>query len=142
MTTLRHLSRRGGEVIVINPVIETGMVNFSVPSDVRSLFFGTKIASLYVQPHIGGDLGLLTGIAKRIVELGAHDETFLRDYCDGWPELQQHLAAVEWSEITEKSGVDRDAIEQIAERYAKAKNAIFGWTMGITHHMHGVRSVQ
>ncbi len=28
-----------------------------------------EIASLYVQPHIGGDLALLTGIAKRIVEL-------------------------------------------------------------------------
>ncbi|MEQ8836371.1 MAG: molybdopterin-dependent oxidoreductase, partial [Lacipirellulaceae bacterium] len=63
--TLMQVRRRGGEVIVINPIVETGMVNFSVPSDVRSLLFGSKIASLYVQPHIGGDLALLAGVAKR-----------------------------------------------------------------------------
>ncbi|HUG66242.1 MAG TPA: molybdopterin-dependent oxidoreductase, partial [Pirellulaceae bacterium] len=50
MTTLTHVRQRGGEVIVINPVIETGLVNFRVPSNVRSLLFGTKIATLYVQP--------------------------------------------------------------------------------------------
>src|SRR5581483_1102545 len=65
LTTLKNLRRRGGEVIVINPVVETGMVNFRVPSDPWSLFFGTKIATLYVQPDIGGDLALITGIAKR-----------------------------------------------------------------------------
>ena len=42
MRTLMHVRRRGGEVIVINPVVETGLVNFSVPSDVRSLLFGTQ----------------------------------------------------------------------------------------------------
>ncbi|HMC10784.1 MAG TPA: molybdopterin-dependent oxidoreductase, partial [Pirellulaceae bacterium] len=39
MRTLMQVRRRGGEVIVINPVVETGMVNFAVPSDVRSLLF-------------------------------------------------------------------------------------------------------
>ena len=75
-------------MIVINPIVETGLVRFSVPSDVRSLLFGSKIASLYVQPHIGGDLALLTGVAKRIVEMNAHDEAFLNNHCQGWPELQ------------------------------------------------------
>ena len=26
--------------------------------------------------------------------------------------------------------------------YMSAKNAVFGWTMGITHHLHGVENVQ
>ncbi len=62
MSTLKHVRRNKGEIIVINPVVETGLVNFSVPSDPISLLFGTKIASLYVQPHIGGDLALLSGL--------------------------------------------------------------------------------
>jgi len=57
MRTLMNIRRRGGHVIVINPVKELGLVNFSVPSDVWSLLFGSKIANLYVQPHIGGDIG-------------------------------------------------------------------------------------
>ena len=64
MTTLMKVRNRGGQIIVINPVRETGLVNFRVPSNPWSLLFGTQIATLYVQPHIGGDLALLTGVAK------------------------------------------------------------------------------
>ena len=142
MRSLMSLRRRGGEVIVINPIIETGLVNFSVPSDVRSMLFGTKIASLYVQPHIGGDLALLTGICKQIVETKAHDVPFLENHCNNWDELRDRLAAVTWDEIIAKSGVPRAEIDEIAKRYAKAKKVVFSWTMGITHHVHGVENVQ
>ena len=142
MRSLAHVRRRGGHVIVINPVVELGLVKFRVPSDPWSLLFGSRIASLYVQPDIGGDLALLTGIAKRIVEIGAHDEAFLREHCDGWAELAARLSKVGWGEIYAKSGVDRAAIDAVAERYAVAKNVVFAWTMGITHHAHGVQSVQ
>lgn len=142
MRTLMQLRRRGGEVVVINPIVETGMVDFAVPSDVRSLLFGSKIASLYVQPHIGGDLALLTGVAKRIVELGAQDEPYLTSNCVGWPALRESLAAFSWDEIVGKSGVERAEIDAVAQRYASAKRAVFSWTMGITHHAHGVHNVQ
>jgi molybdopterin-dependent oxidoreductase alpha subunit len=142
MRTLMQVRRRGGQVIVVNPIVEAGLVRFNVPSDVRSLLFGTRIASLYVQPHIGGDLALLTGVAKRVVEMGAHDDAFLNQSCNGWPELRSRLAAAPWDEIIAKSGVARDQINDIAERYAAAKNVVFSWTMGITHHAHGVQNVQ
>jgi molybdopterin-dependent oxidoreductase alpha subunit len=142
MRTLLHIRRRGGHVIVINPIVETGLVRFNVPSDVRSLLFGSRIASMYIQPHIGGDLALLTGIAKRTDELGAHNEDFLKNRCQGWPELRSRLAETSWEEIIEKCGVSRAEIDKIATCYATAKNAVFSWTMGITHHAHGVRNVQ
>jgi molybdopterin-dependent oxidoreductase alpha subunit len=142
MRTLLGIRRRGGHVIVINPIVETGLVRFSVPSDIRSLLFGSRITSLYIQPHIGGDLALLTGIAKRLVERGAHDESFLNDHCHGWPELRSWLGNVAWHEITTKSGVSRDEIDTIVKYYAPAKNVVFSWTMGITHHAHGVQNVQ
>src|SRR5262249_21735047 len=31
---------------------------------------------------------------------------------------------------------------QAAEIYCSARTAVFGWTMGITHHLHGVANVQ
>jgi molybdopterin-dependent oxidoreductase alpha subunit len=142
MTTLKNVRRRGGEVIVINPVVETGLVNFKVPSDPISLLFGTEIASLYVQPHIGGDLALLTGVAKRIKEMKAYDEVFLRDHCKDADAWLASLEAVTWEEIEQKSGTSKSEIDQIADRYAVAKNVVFSWTMGITHHQHGVQNVQ
>jgi molybdopterin-dependent oxidoreductase alpha subunit len=142
MRSLMQVRRRGGHVIVINPVIETGMVNFSVPSDVRSLFFGTPIASLYVQPHIGGDLALLAGVAKRIDEMQAIDADYLRNCCEGWDEFSLWLRGLDWNEVCAKSGVGRGEIDALADRYAQANHAVFSWTMGITHHVHGVQNVQ
>src|SRR5687768_3570542 len=111
MRTLMNIRRRGGEVVVINPVKELGLVNFSVPSDLRSLFFGSAIASLYVQPHIGGDLALLAGVAKSVIAQGAQDEAFLDTATEGFDAFAQSLAATSWEEIEAKSGVSREVIE-------------------------------
>ena len=142
MTTLMHLRRRKGKVVVINPVRELGLVRFRIPSDPWSLFFGSSIATNYVQPHIGGDLALLTGIAKSVVEKNLHDAPFLKEHCRDADGYLAGLAATSWSEIVLKSGVDQATIESIAEVYGKSKNAVFSWTMGITHHAHGVQNVQ
>ena len=64
MKQLVDLRRRGGKVVIINPAKELGLTHFRVPSDWRSFLFGSKIADLYLQPHIGGDIALLTGVAK------------------------------------------------------------------------------
>ena len=142
MTTLKEMRKRDAEIIVVNPIVETGLVNFRVPSDPISMLFGTKIATLYVQPHIGGDLAMVTGIAKRILEMDAIDRPFLETYCEGWPELEAQLRDTPWDEIIAKSGVAKEQIDDMAERYAKAKHVVFSWTMGITHHVHGVRNVE
>ena len=142
MTTLKNIRRRGGKVIVVNTVRETGLVNFRVPSDPMSLLFGTKIATQYVQPHIGGDLAMIWGIAKRIQELGATDEGFLRNHCENADAYLAHLESLTWNDITTKSGVSKADINLMAETYAAAKNVVFSWTMGITHHAHGVQNVQ
>ena len=156
MRTLMMVRRRGGKVIVVNPIIETGLVNFSVPSDPWALLFGAEIASTYVQPHVGGDLALVYGLMKRLRELHAErptgraaaapigggdgaepivDEAFLREHCTGWPELAARLDALSWDEIVAKSGVTRREIDGMAEQYAASSRAVFAWTMGVTHHL-------
>ncbi|MFM7057739.1 MAG: FdhF/YdeP family oxidoreductase [Planctomycetota bacterium] len=141
MRSLMQLRRRGGQVIVINPLQELGLKNFRVPSDVRSLLFGTDIASMYVQPHVGGDLALLTGIARQVLESQSHDASFIADHTEGFAEFAAHVQSVSWEQIIEESGVAREQISRIAEAYSRSKNAIIGWCMGITHHLHGTQSV-
>ncbi len=142
MTTLMKIRRRGGTVVVINPVRETGLVKFRVPSDPISLMLGTKIASHYYQPHIGGDLALLWGIAKAVKKVGAIDDAFLRDHCSGSEQWLAAVDALSWDEIETKSGVARSEIEEIASVYAASSRTVFSWTMGITHHANGVENVQ
>ncbi len=141
MTSLTHLRRRGGKVVVINPVRELGMVKFRIPSDWRSLLFDARIATHYYQPHIGGDLALLSGIAKGVVEASAHDTPFMQQVCRGHDEYLDWLSQLRWSDLARQSGVSEREMHEIAELYAESKAAIFGWTMGITHHVHGVENV-
>ena len=142
MRALMEIRRRGGKVIVVNPVKELGLMNFRIPSDVRSLLFGSEIASTYVQPHVGGDMAWLLGVAKEILERGCQDQSFLDRHTEGFEEFRQLAAATAWDEIVANSGVSRKQIQQIAEQYISAKNAVIGWCMGITHHLHGTNSVQ
>ncbi|MGE0757308.1 MAG: FdhF/YdeP family oxidoreductase [Pirellulaceae bacterium] len=142
MRSLMQIRRSGGHVLVINPVREVGLVQFRIPSDPRSLLFGTKIASLYVQPHIGGDLALLTGMAKIVLERQGEDRAFIQDRTEGFADFQRSVAQTSWESIEQDAGVDRATVERAAEMYLAARHVVFGWTMGITHHLCGVENVQ
>lgn len=142
MTELMRLKRRGGKVIVVNPLKEVGLCRFRVPSDPRSLVFGTTIADLYIQSAIGGDIALLSAIIKEIIERGAVDRAFVERYADGWIPLRDHLKSLSWDELLRAAGVSRQIINQAADLSVRSANTIFTWAMGITHHAHGVENVQ
>ncbi|MEE2908414.1 MAG: FdhF/YdeP family oxidoreductase [Planctomycetota bacterium] len=142
MSSLMRLKRRGGQVIVMNPLKEIGLERFKVPSSIRSMLRATQISDLYVQPHIGGDAMLLNGITKAIIERGAVDEPFVVHHAQGWDDLVHMVSALSWETIVEGSGVPRDQIDRIADLYQASKATIFCWAMGITHHHNGVRNVQ
>lgn len=142
MTLLMKLRHRGGKVVVINPAKELGLQNFKVPSNVSSMLFGTDIASSYLQLSIGGDIAVLAGIAKVLVERGQIDRQYLSEFTDGCEALQSYVTGLTWDEIEQGGGVSRAEIEAVADVYAASERAIFAWTMGITHHVHGVQNVQ
>jgi molybdopterin-dependent oxidoreductase alpha subunit len=142
MTTLMHFKRRGGKVVVVNPLKETGLVRFKVPSNLRSMIFGSTIADEYVQPHIGGDIAFLSGVSKAVLAQGGLDETFVTDHAEGWDRYLTFIESIDWEYIEQQSGVPRETIERIASLYSAAPIALFCWAMGITHHQHGVENVQ
>ncbi len=142
MRTLMDLKRRGGAVVVVNPLREVGLERFKVPSDPRSLLFGTTIADLYLQPHIGGDIALLAGLARELIERGAVDRRYLEAHTSGWPALEAHLRGLDPLELERLSGVPRPLLLALVERLQASKATVFAWAMGITHHLHGVDNVR
>jgi len=142
MRSLMELKRRRGKVIVINPMKELGLVRFKVPSDVRSLFFGTDIADEYLMPRIGSDIAVMAGIAKATIDLGAHAEGFVTEHCEGWAAWRNWVEDLAWTDLEAACGVSRADLERVAALYAASERTIFAWTMGITHHEHGVANVQ
>jgi len=142
LTKLKNIRKRGGKVIVINPVVEKGLVEFRVPSDPRSMLFGSKIASDYIQVRPGGDLALFSGLAKTILDKGQIDSDFIESATEGFEHFKENIQELSWADIELGSGISRQEIESIGQQYIEAQNVVFGWCMGITHHAHGTASVQ
>jgi molybdopterin-dependent oxidoreductase alpha subunit len=141
MTQLADLRKRGGHVIVVNPIRERGLENFHVPSQVQSLLFGSEIASLYIQPMAGGDTALLVGVLKSLIEHDRIDRAFLASYTHDWEEALADASATGWDGLVAGSGVERGQIEQMATMIGEAKSVVFAWAMGLTHHTSGVTNI-
>ncbi|MEL7043894.1 MAG: FdhF/YdeP family oxidoreductase [Pseudomonadota bacterium] len=134
---------RGGEVVVINPAREPGLVRFAAPKSAKSMISGgTEIASRYVQPNIGSDIALFKGIAKAVLESGSADRAFIEQYCEGWEEYEADIAATDWDSICSSTGLESSELSDIAAVYARSENAVFAWGMGMTHHRHGSENVE
>lgn len=140
---LKNCRERGGQVIVINPAKEPGLVKFAVPKSPSSMLKGgSEIASDYCQPRIGSDIALLKGIAKAVLELGLEDRAFIASHVTGFDAFRTDLDALGWEVIVAACGVSREAITHLARQYGRAEHAVFAWGMGMTHHLHGVANVE
>jgi molybdopterin-dependent oxidoreductase alpha subunit len=149
LTTLAAAKRRGARIVAINPLRERGLVRFAQPQDPREwLGRGAAIADLYLQVRVGGDVALLKGIMKQVLEAEARDPgrvldwPFLREHTEGFEALRVDLEAQRWDELEARSGIPRAAMREAAEIYLAADGVIACWAMGITQHRNGVANVQ
>jgi molybdopterin-dependent oxidoreductase alpha subunit len=142
MNELIKLRDRGGQIIVINPVMEIGLVKFGSPAfPVKSLIPGSDIASLYLQPIPGSDTALFVGIQKALVEQGFVQESFLQAHTENWQAVIEQAQSTSWEEIQETCGVSQAEITAAAQIIGQSKGVVFGWAMGITQHDNGVDNV-
>jgi len=141
ITQLIKLRRRGGKVIVINPIVELGLTRFRLPSDVRSFVAGSDVSDIYLTPHIGGDVHLFTALLKGVIERGGVDEAFVNNHTEQWHELKGHVEAQSWDELVRGSGIERSQIDDVVSALIAANSGIFMWAMGLTHHAHGTQNV-
>jgi molybdopterin-dependent oxidoreductase alpha subunit len=144
MNELIRLRERGGTVIVINPVLEAGLLKFGSPAfPVRSMLGGgSEIASLFLQPVPGSDTAVFLGLQKALLERGAIDLAFVKAHADGWQELIAQIESTSWEAITACCGLSREELGHTAARLADCRAVVFAWAMGITHHANGTANVQ
>jgi molybdopterin-dependent oxidoreductase alpha subunit len=154
LATLRDVSKRGGTIVVFNPLRERGLERFAAPQNPIEMVMlrSTPIATLYYQPRVGGDAAVMKGLMKVLLEIderdraaggaGALDRDFIAEHTAGFESLAADVASVAWDEIELCSGLSRSEIEEAAAVYAKARNVIFCYGMGVTQHRDGTSVVQ
>ena len=143
MNELIRLRDRGGTVIVINPILEVGLLKFGSPAfPIRSLLQGSEVASVVLQPIPGSDTAVFLGIQKALLESDAIPWEFVKAHSDGWQALVHQLEQTDWPAITRTCGLSREELELTARRIAASRAVVFAWAMGITHHANGTDNVQ
>jgi molybdopterin-dependent oxidoreductase alpha subunit len=149
LTSLADACDRGAEVVHINPLVEAASRRTIVPHDFTKMatFRASKTGTLNVQPRIAGDLALLRGVAKAVLEAAetdpsAIDREFLDRYTTGFDDYRALCAAAPWAELEHQSGVDETKIREVAGVYLRSSRTIISWCLGITQQEHGVDTIR
>lgn len=138
---LVDLRKRGGKVIIVNPLRELGLVRFRIPSRPASLLAGSQVSDLYLQPNVGTDIALFKALLKGVLERGAEDRAFLQEHVEGFEAVEEDVRRARWEDLLDLCGVPRGELDRAVEAIAGARRGIFLWAMGLTHHEHGVANV-
>ena len=138
---LVELRKRGGTVIVVNPIRELGLMRFRIPSKPASLLFGSDVSDIYMQPHAGSDVAVFKALLKGVIERGASDRAFIEDHVEGWDAVESDIRVTGWEELLEACGLTRSQVDRAVDAIAKARSGVFLWAMGLTHHENGVDNV-
>jgi molybdopterin-dependent oxidoreductase alpha subunit len=149
LTTLMLAKRRGCKIVHINPLPETGLNHFKHPQEFLTWFGeGTKLADLFLQVRVNGDVALLKGLMKEVLAAEENrpgqvlDQKFIAKYTTGFEEFRQALQAVPIDDIVEQSGINKSQIEEAARVFLDSERVIFCWAMGLTQHKNAVANIQ
>ncbi|MEJ2794903.1 FdhF/YdeP family oxidoreductase [Iodobacter sp. LRB] len=142
--TLHEAAERGCQIVVINPLKERGLVSFQDPQNPLQMLrnSASPIASLYVQPQLGGDLAIAKALLKLVLEAGAADQAFITEHTEGYAELVADITATSWEDLVSHSGLTLAKLKQLGDVYIRSKATIITWGMGITQHQHAVATIQ
>ncbi|MFB7336868.1 FdhF/YdeP family oxidoreductase [Streptomyces adustus] len=149
LTALAEAYHRGAQIVHINPLVEAAATRTIVPHDFMdmALMKTTRTSTLNLQPRIGGDMALLRGMAKAVLEEArrdpkAVDQEFIDRYTAGFDEYRAVCEATTWEEIERQSGLDRADVLKAARVYGDADRSIVSWCLGVSQHEHGVDTVR
>jgi len=149
LTSLLHAKRRGCKIVHINPLPETGLTRFKHPQEVWTwLGEGTKLADLFLQVHVNGDVALLKGIMREVLDAEERrpgqvlDSEFIAKYTTGFEEFKEALGKAHLGDILEQSGVRKSQLEDAAKLFIQSERVIFCWAMGLTQHKNAVANIQ
>lgn len=152
LETLKEVVQRGAQLLTFNTLKERGLERFQNPqSPIEMLTNSSKPTNTaYYTPKIGGDMAVVRGMVKVLIEMEENaqregraifDHDFIAQHTQGMTPYLEQVKQTSWDEILNQAGLTRNEIQQAAEVYANANSVIITWAMGITQHHHSVATI-
>jgi anaerobic selenocysteine-containing dehydrogenase/Fe-S-cluster-containing hydrogenase component 2 len=99
-------------------------------------------ADVWLAIRPGTDMALVLALSYHILEAGLHDADFCEHWVLGWREWREHLFArgysPEWAAPV--TGIDAQAIRDLAEEIASADGCVMFGARGINQHSNGTQT--
>lgn len=143
LTAFSRCKENGGRILAVNPIPETGLMNFREPQSVKTyLGHKEKIADDYLQVRLDGDRALFLAVNKELVRRDAVDHAFIDQFTSGFDELRDHLLSLDDNELAAGHGIPRAQILSTVDEIVRADSMIITWTLGVTQHKNAVNTIQ
>ena len=149
LTALQKAKRAGAQIVSVNPMPEAGLLRFKHPQELGGLLgSGTVLTDLFLQVRINGDVALMQGLGKSILEAEARkpgsavDLAFVQAKSENYLAYADHLGRVQWADIVQGSGIPEDTIRAAAALLIASERIIFCWAMGLTQHENAVDNIR
>ncbi len=148
LSALAKCKANGGKVISINPLEESGLVNFKNPQHLKGwIGEADHIADIHLPVKINQDIPLIKLILIRLATLDVlsrdiFDHKFLMNYVDGYENLIADLKTYDERALLEQSGVSKERVDAVVNLLARKSKIVVCWAMGLTQHKNGVENIR
>ncbi|MGY2027875.1 FdhF/YdeP family oxidoreductase [Nocardia gipuzkoensis] len=148
LSALAAAKAEGARIIAVNPLPETGLLAFRDPQTVKGVTTGVPIADDFLQIRLGGDMALFQALGRLLLEAEDRapgtvvDQAFVDAHCAGYAEYEKHVRAVDLATVLEATGLSTAELEHTAEVFARSRNIILCWAMGLTQQADAVATIE
>ena len=149
LTALQKAKANGATIISVNPLPETGLMNFLNPQTVKGILnIKTHLTDLFLQVKINGDMALLQAIALLLLEEEdrhpgtVFDHGFINSNTSGYTEYVNHIRRQQLDTLAAACGISLEQIRQAASMLMHKKKIVACWAMGLTQHKNAVDTIK
>lgn len=148
LSALEKCKINGGKIISINPLEESGLINFKNPQTVKGMLGGGEdLTNIHLPVNINQDIPLIKLLIKKLADLDAEtakvfDHEFIKKYVDGYDVLMDDIKKYDSQDLLRSTGVDEVKINEAVQLLASKSKIIVCWAMGLTQHKNGVETIR
>ncbi|MDO4916123.1 MAG: FdhF/YdeP family oxidoreductase [Rothia sp. (in: high G+C Gram-positive bacteria)] len=143
LTTFKKMKENGGKMVALNPMPETGLMEFNEPQSVKGMLgVSEKLADEYLQVRLDGDRAFFQQLNRELIRRDALDHVFIEKFTTGAEETIAHLNSLDDAVLERGSGISASQVSKIADMVEEAESVIVAWTLGATQHKNAVSTLR
>jgi len=149
LSALQKAKENGATIISINPIVETGLLNFSNPQEIKgALGIKAKLTDIYLQVKLNADMALIQAIVHLMLKNednapgAVFDQIFINQKTHGAAEYLEHIRSLDINKLIDICGIELERIQEVADVLSTKHKIIACWAMGLTQHKNAVNTIK